>query len=83
MLAFVLVLVIRTIQDIVGLNFSRSRLYDRRIPLAVDEVIKSGKGSVKVLNCKDRWYGMTYREDMDSVREAMKNMVEEGYYEGL
>lgn len=53
------------------------------IPLAVDEVIKSGKGSVKVLNCKDRWYGMTYREDMDSVRNAMKKMVEEGYYEGL
>ena len=53
------------------------------IPLAVDEVIKSGKGSVKVLNCKDRWYGMTYREDMDSVREAMNNMIMEGYYEGL
>lgn len=53
------------------------------IPLAVDGVIKSGEGSVKVLNCKDKWYGMTYREDMDSVKSAMKAMIEEGYYNGL
>lgn len=53
------------------------------LPLTVDMIIKSGKGTVKVFNCRDKWYGMTYREDMDSVKEAMARMIEEGYYNGL
>lgn len=53
------------------------------LPFAVDESIKSGEATVKVFNCKDKWYGMTYREDIYSVKDAMKNMIEEGYYEGL
>ena len=53
------------------------------LPLTVDMIIKSGKGTVKAFNCRDKWYGMTYREDMDSVKEAMARMIEEGYYNGL
>ncbi len=53
------------------------------LPFVVDECIKNGEATVKVFNCKDKWYGMTYREDMLSVKTAMKKMIEEGYYEGL
>lgn len=53
------------------------------IPMAVDHFIKSQNGKVKVFNCRDKWYGMTYREDLASVREAMNKMIQEGYYEGL
>ncbi len=53
------------------------------LPFAVDESIKSGEATVKVFNCKDRWYGMTYREDIVSVKAAMNKMVADGYYEGI
>ncbi len=53
------------------------------LPFAVDESIKSGEATVKVFNCKDRWYGMTYREDIVSVKTAMNKMVKDGYYEGI
>ena len=53
------------------------------LPFAVDESIKSGEATVKVFGCKDKWYGMTYRDDIYAVREAMKNLIDEGYYEGL
>ena len=53
------------------------------LPFAVDESIKSGDATVKVFNCKDKWYGMTYRDDIYAVKNAMKKMIEEGYYEGL
>lgn len=44
------------------------------LPTAVDEMIKAGKVKVKVLRSPDKWYGVTYKEDRDSVAEAMKNM---------
>ena len=53
------------------------------LPFAVDESIKSGDATVKVFNCKDKWYGMTYRDDIYAVKDAMKKMIEEGYYNGL
>ena len=53
------------------------------IPLAVDHFIQEKQGKVKVFNCRDRWYGMTYREDLAAVRKAMNQMIQEGYYEGL
>ena len=53
------------------------------LPFAVDESIKSGDATVKVFNCKDKWYGMTYRDDIYAVKDAMKKMIEEGYYDGL
>lgn len=53
------------------------------LPFAVDESIKSGDATVKVFNCKDKWYGMTYREDIYAVKSAMKKMIEEGYYNGI
>ncbi len=53
------------------------------IPSVVGRLIQEGKAKVKVFSCKDKWYGMTYREDLASVRSAMNQMIQEGYYEGL
>ena len=53
------------------------------IPFVVDECIQSKEAAVKVFNCKDKWYGMTYKEDIDSVKDAMKKMIAEGHYAGL
>ena len=53
------------------------------IPLMVDECIQANEATVKVFNCRDKWYGMTYKEDIVEVKEAMKQMISEGYYAGL
>ena len=50
------------------------------IPLVVSDLINSGKGKVKVINSKDKWYGVTYQEDKALVKEAIERMIDEGKY---
>lgn len=50
------------------------------LPFVVNDMIKAGKGKIRVLNCHEAWYGITYKEDMDSVVNAIKNMRAEGIY---
>ena len=53
------------------------------LPLMVDDVIKTGKTSVSVLPTNSRWYGVTYKEDKDSVVKAFKELTDKGMYKGL
>ena len=53
------------------------------LPLMVDDVIKTGKTSVSVLPTNSRWYGVTYKEDKDSVVKAFKELTDKGLYKGL
>ena len=54
------------------------------LPDAVRRCIKSGKYTVKVLSTPDRWYGVTNREDKQTVVDALKSFTEAGLYpEGL
>jgi len=50
------------------------------LPFVPDCLIREGKGSVRVLSTHDRWYGMTYREDLPAVRDALKKLTESGLY---
>lgn len=50
------------------------------LPFVANDMIKAGKGKVKVLSCDEAWYGVTYKEDMDSVVSAIKKMRAEGIY---
>ena len=53
------------------------------IPFVVDRLVKDGDAKVKVYPCQDKWYGMTYREDLPDVQKAMNAMVQEGLYDGI
>lgn len=53
------------------------------VPNVVDTLVKGGEVSVKVLRSSDRWYGMTYREDHETVSEAMHKLCENGEYKGI
>lgn len=53
------------------------------VPNVVDTLVKNGEVSVKVLKSSDRWYGMTYREDHETVSAAMHKLCEDGKYEGI
>ena len=50
------------------------------IPTVVNNVIRAGKGSVRVLNSHERWFGMTYKEDREVVVKGIRKLIEEGIY---
>lgn len=50
------------------------------IPIFIGQLLEKGQVAVKVLKTNDTWYGMTYREDVDAVRESFRKMLAEGVY---
>lgn len=50
------------------------------LPLVTDELIKEGKATVTVLPSHDKWYGVTYRADKESVTAALQSMKDKGLY---
>ena len=50
------------------------------LPIFIDELLQAGEISVKVLETSDRWFGVTYQEDKDTVIGAFRKLIEEGVY---
>lgn len=50
------------------------------LPSVVSNLLEEEKATVTVLESRDKWYGVTYKEDKPVVVEAMKRMKEEGLY---
>lgn len=50
------------------------------IPEVVDLHIKSGDITVKVIETDSVWYGVTYKEDKDSVKNAINKLINNGEY---
>lgn len=50
------------------------------LPFVVDELLKENKATVKVLETNEKWYGVTYKEDKDFVKQALNQKVEAGIY---
>lgn len=50
------------------------------LPFVVDEILKEGKAEVTVLQSKDRWYGVTYKEDKETVVQAICQLKKQGLY---
>jgi choline kinase len=50
------------------------------LPGVVGDLIDEGKAKVKVLKSPDSWYGITYQEDKEGVKEAINRMKSEGLY---
>ena len=53
------------------------------LPTVVDNLIKSGKKSVKVRIAESKWYGVTYKEDKAGVVSAINRLIAEGEYPNL
>ena len=54
--------------------------YEYFLPSVVNDQLKAGTASVRVLPCEETWYGVTYREDLASVKDAIANMKKQGVY---
>jgi UTP-glucose-1-phosphate uridylyltransferase len=52
------------------------------IPSVVNDLVKSGKCTLKVLDCREKWFGMTYREDREMVVAKIRQLVDRQIYPG-
>lgn len=50
------------------------------IPVFIGQLLEQGKLNVKVLRTDDTWYGMTYKEDVITVKERFSEMLENKFY---
>ena len=50
------------------------------LPIIVDQLIKSDKAQVTLLETNDKWFGVTYKEDKDTVVESFRRLIAEGVY---
>ncbi len=50
------------------------------LPFVVDELLHEGKAEASVLRTEDKWYGMTYKEDKQTVVDAIRGFKEAGLY---
>ena len=50
------------------------------IPEILFKTIEDGYSTVDVLETTSAWYGVTYKEDADAVKKALKDLVNSGEY---
>lgn len=50
------------------------------LPTHIGGLLREGKYTVKVLETKDEWFGVTYKEDKESVVRSFKKLIEDGVY---
>ncbi len=68
---------VRFFDETVPINPLKAECY---LPGVVDELLKAGKATVRVLKSSDRWFGVTYKEDKPFVTESIRALKEKGEY---
>ncbi len=53
------------------------------LPDVMDQMIQTGDAKISVLKTPDRWYGMTYRADLEQVKQALAKLRKDGFYHNL
>ena len=51
------------------------------LPIYTDELLKKKEVTVKVLPTPDKWFGVTYKEDKESVVQSFKELIDAGVYQ--
>ena len=50
------------------------------LPTLIGEMLREGKCTVKLLETKDKWFGVTYKEDKEAVVESFRKLIKDGVY---
>lgn len=50
------------------------------LPVLIGDLLKTGTHTVEVLPTQDKWFGVTYAEDRQSVYENFKELISKGVY---
>ena len=53
------------------------------IPSVISKAVDTGRATVRVFRNADTWYGITYREDLQEVKEAIGGYIHDGMYKDL
>ena len=50
------------------------------LPIYIGQLLREGRVSVKVLETRDKWFGVTYQEDKPLVMESIQRLIAQGVY---
>lgn len=50
------------------------------LPIIIGDLLEKGDIQVKVLSSNDKWFGVTYKEDKESVTNAIQELIAQGVY---
>lgn len=50
------------------------------LPSHIGGLLRDGKCSVRLLETKDKWFGVTYKEDTEYVIQSFKKLISDGVY---
>ena len=50
------------------------------LPAAIDEMIKNGEVSISIDKSEDRWFGITYKDDLGYVQQSIAELIDKGVY---
>ena len=50
------------------------------LPAVINGLVESGRGQLKVLETHDKWFGVTYKEDKETVVAAIRKLIADGVY---
>lgn len=51
------------------------------LPVLIGALLRENKLTVKVLETHDKWFGVTYKEDKESVVQNIRQLIKDGVYE--
>ena len=59
----------------------RNPLHDEYLlPDIIGRLVQAEKAKVRVLSTRDEWFGVTYQEDREAVKVAIRRLIENGTY---
>lgn len=65
-------------------GFKKEGLYTEKkealLPVAAGDIVKAGKGRIKFFSSTESWFGMTYPEDREIVKQEIINKINSNYY---
>jgi hypothetical protein len=50
------------------------------LPITIGRLLEEGAVTVDVLHTEDKWFGVTFKEDVETAREAVRKLTESGAY---
>ena len=52
------------------------------IPIIADDFIKNNDGTILLIPTKSQWFGVTYKEDAESVKSSLGSLIKDKAYPG-
>ena len=68
--------------DFVAKNISSEKA-EAYLPVAASQIVTDGNGKIKFYSSPEKWFGMTYPEDREIVKQEIAAKIASGYYPEL